>query len=61
MYVLVHVATDYVTRSWVIHFGRAPFEIAGAVFAPILLGACTLALFWLILAWMYRHRVFVRI
>jgi predicted acyltransferase len=61
MYVLVHVATDYVTRSWVIHFGRAPFEIAGAVFAPILLGASTLALFWLILAWMYRHRVFIRI
>jgi predicted acyltransferase len=61
MYVLVHVATDYVTRSWVIHFGRAPFEIFGAVFAPIMLGACTLALFWLILAWMYRHRVFIRI
>jgi predicted acyltransferase len=61
MYVLVHVATDYVTRSWVIHFGRAPFEIAGAVFAPILLGASTLALFWLILAWMYRHKVFLRI
>ena len=26
MYVLVHVATDYITRSLVIHFGTRPFE-----------------------------------
>jgi heparan-alpha-glucosaminide N-acetyltransferase len=60
-YVLVHVATDYVERSLVIHLGRKPFELAGAAFAPIVLGACTLAIFWLILYWMYRQRVFVRI
>ena len=60
-YVLVHVATDYVERSLVIHLGRGPFELAGAAFAPIVLGACTLAIFWLILYWMYRQRVFVRI
>jgi len=61
MYVLVHVATDYVTRSLKIHFGMAPFTVFGTLFAPVLLGACTLALFWLILHWMYRNRVFVRI
>ena len=61
MYVLVHVATDYVTRSLLIHFGAGPFDVFGAVFAPVLLGACTLALFWLILHWMYRNRVLVRI
>jgi predicted acyltransferase len=61
MYVLVHVATDYVTRSLLIHFGASPFNVFGAVFAPVFLGACTLALFWLILYWMYRNRVLVRI
>jgi heparan-alpha-glucosaminide N-acetyltransferase len=61
MYVLVHIATDYVTRSLVIHLGSEPFNVFGAVFAPVLLGACTLALFWVILFWMYRNRVFVRI
>ena len=61
MYVFVHVATDYITRSLVIHFGTRPFEAFGAVFAPALLGACTLAIFWFMLLWMYRHRVFVRI
>ncbi len=61
MYVLVHVAVDYMERAFVIHLGRAPFEIFGAVFAPVLLGAATLAVFWGILYWMYRNRVLVRI
>jgi len=61
MYALVHIATDYVTRSLKIHFGMAPFTVFGTLFAPVLLGACTLALFWLILHWMYKNRVLVRI
>jgi heparan-alpha-glucosaminide N-acetyltransferase len=61
MYVLVHVATDYVTRSFLIHLGQGLFNIFGAVFAPVLLGAATLLVFWLMLFWMYRNRVFLRI
>ena len=61
MYVLVHVAVDYMERAFVTHLGRAPFEVFGAAAAPVLLGAATLAVFWLILWWMYRNRVFVRI
>ncbi len=61
MYVLVHVATDYVERAFRIHLGPAPFEMFGPVFAPVLLGACTLAVFWAILFWMYRRRLFLRI
>jgi heparan-alpha-glucosaminide N-acetyltransferase len=61
MYVLVHVANDYIMRSLTIHLGRAPFEILGTPFVPILLGGTTLLIFWLILYWMYRNKVFVRI
>ena len=61
MYVLVHVATEYAEKSFLIHFGRAPFEIFGPAFLPILLGGCVLAVFWLILYWMYRKRLFLRI
>jgi len=61
MYVLVHIATDYLTRSFVVHFGRAPFDLFGSTFAPILLGASTLLVFWLILFWMYRKRLFLKI
>jgi predicted acyltransferase len=61
MYVLVHVAHDYMTRALTIHLGRGPFEAFGPAFTPILLGGATLLIFWLILYWMYRNRVFVRI
>ena len=59
MYVLVHVATDYVNghSSSTSDVGHSGLRHG---FAPVLLGACTLALFWLILYWMYRNRVFVR-
>jgi heparan-alpha-glucosaminide N-acetyltransferase len=61
MYVLVHVAHDYVTRSLTIHLGRGVFEAFGPAFTPITLGAATLLIFWVILYWMYRNKVFVRI
>lgn len=61
MYVLEHVATDFVGRSFRIHLGAAPFEIFGPAFSPIVLGTATLLVFWLMLWWMYRQRVFVRI
>ena len=61
MYVLVHVANDYIMRSLTIHLGRGPFEVFGPAFVPILLGGTTVAIFWLILWWMYRNKVFVRI
>jgi predicted acyltransferase len=61
MYVLVHVATDFVGRALRTHLGAAPFEAAGAVFAPVVIGAATLGIFWLILWWMYRRQIFLRI
>jgi len=61
MYVLVHVATDYVERSFRIHLGARVFEIFGAVYAPVLSGAAALGVFWMILYWMYRRRLFLKI
>jgi hypothetical protein len=61
MYLLVHIATEYVNRSLVIHLGAAPFNVLGPVFAPVLIGGTTLLVFWGLLYWMYRQRVFIRI
>lgn len=43
------------------HFGLKPFEIAGPAYEPLLHGIAVLAIVWLILFWMYRKRIFVRI
>jgi predicted acyltransferase len=61
VYLLVHIATDYVGRSFRTHLGAGAFNVFGAAFAPILVGGATLLVFWLMLWWMYRQRVFVRI
>ncbi len=43
------------------HIGPKPFEIAGPAYEPLLHGFGFLLVVWLILFWMYRKRIFVRI
>jgi predicted acyltransferase len=60
MYVLVHIGTEYTTAAFRTHLGPIVRAIPEA-FQAIALGGAALFVFWLILAWMYRNRVFVRI
>lgn len=43
------------------HLGPQVFESLGATYAPILERIAVLAVFWLILLWLYRRRVFLRV
>lgn len=43
------------------HFGWLVDRVVSDEFRPMLLGAMTLAFFWLVLQWLYRQRIFVRI
>ncbi len=43
------------------HLGESPFAIFGEAWEPVLLGAAILLTMWLILFWLYRRRIFVRI
>lgn len=43
------------------HLGTAPFQALGPNYEPLLLGAATLAVLWLLLWWMYRRAIFLRI
>jgi predicted acyltransferase len=44
-----------------VHLGQEAFKIFGAAYEPFLQGAAVLILFWLVLYWMYRRRLFLRI
>ena len=61
MYVIVHVATDYMFRAFRTNLGHAVFDHIARPFQTIALGAATLTVFWLMLLWMYRRKVFVRL
>ncbi|MDX1928030.1 MAG: hypothetical protein SFV81_16005 [Pirellulaceae bacterium] len=43
------------------HFGEAPFLVLGEAWEHVMLGSAVLFLMWLILLWLHRQRVFVRI
>ena len=43
------------------HLGPKPFNLDGPNFEPLLHGAAVLLVVWLILFWLYRKRIFVRI
>jgi len=43
------------------HLGSDAFLIFGDAYKELVHGAITLALLWLILFWMYRRRLFLRI
>jgi heparan-alpha-glucosaminide N-acetyltransferase len=61
IYVMAHTTEHFVTSALSTHLGRAPFLALGAPFEPVLRGAAALVVFWLILYWMYRRKIFLRI
>ena len=61
VYVMSWTMEGVVSSALVRHLGAAPFAILGAPFEPVLRGIGVLVVFWLILFWMYRRRIFLRI
>jgi predicted acyltransferase len=61
IYVLSWTVEDFLSEAIVRHAGRAPFLVFGPPFEPVLLGIAVLVIFWLVLYWMYKRKIFVRI
>jgi predicted acyltransferase len=61
IYVMSWTMEEFVSGALVRHLGRAPFAVLGPPFEPVLRGAGVLIVFWAILYWMYRRRIFLRI
>lgn len=61
IYVLSHLIDGFVIESFKVHFGRNVFNLLGEGNATLLSGGYALLLFWLILYWMYRRRIFIRV
>ena len=60
-YLIAHLCEEFVQSSLVINLSMRPFSILGAALQPLLLGAAMLFIYWLMLLWMYRRKVFLRI
>ncbi|MCX6624817.1 MAG: hypothetical protein NTY38_27895 [Acidobacteria bacterium] len=60
-YVMAGTMEGYFLSALTRHFGHGPFLILGPAFEATLRGAALLAIFWGILYWMYRRKIFLRI
>jgi hypothetical protein len=60
-YGIAHLLDGFLNDSLRIHLGANFFRFAGSGLEPLFQGATILLLYWLILLWMYRRKLFLRI
>src|SRR5262249_1298223 len=60
-YCIAHFLEGFLSSSLRIHLGANFFRFAGAGMEPFYQGATILLLYWLILLWMYRQKLFLKI
>ena len=60
-YCMSWLIEDFVARMLRTLFGQNFFALFGAPYEPLFHGAATLLVMWLLLFWMYRRKLFVRI
>jgi predicted acyltransferase len=60
-YCLAHLVEGFILQSFKTHLGPKVFQVLGKDYEPLLSGVAVLLVLWLILFWMYRRRLFLRI
>ena len=60
-YFIAHLCEKFIISSYRIHLGDRPFQILGPGLQPLLLGIAVMLTYWLMLFWMYRKKIFLRI
>jgi predicted acyltransferase len=60
-YCLAHLVDGFIVSSLKTHLGPDAFKVFGENFVPMVQGAAVLLVLWLILLWMYRRKLFLRI
>ena len=60
-YLIAHLFESFILKNLTTHLGQGVFEVFGAAYQPFLHGAAGLAVMWLLLFWMYRRKLFLKI
>jgi predicted acyltransferase len=60
-YLIAHLFENFIASSFRIHLVAQAFAVAGSKLEPLLEGIALLLTYWLILLWMYRRKLFLRI
>jgi predicted acyltransferase len=60
-YVIAELWRNFVENSFRIHLGMGVLNCLGPGLEPTFLGALTLIAYWLMLYWLFRKKIFIRI
>jgi len=60
-YLIAHLFEDFIATSFQIHLGQGIFATFGAALEPFVRGVIVLAVYWAMLYWLYRRKLFLRI
>jgi heparan-alpha-glucosaminide N-acetyltransferase len=60
-YCMAHLFDGFISSSLDIHLGAKVFLALGQAYQPLVHGALVLFVMWLLLFWMYRRKLFLRI
>lgn len=60
-YLIAHLWEDFIVNNLHINLGYQVFRVFGAGLEPLMLGTAVMLIYWLILYWMYRRNLFLRI
>lgn len=60
-YCIAHFLENFITTSFRIHLGANFFEFLGSGLQPLIEGGAVLLCYWLVLFWMYRKKLFLKI
>jgi heparan-alpha-glucosaminide N-acetyltransferase len=60
-YCIAHFLEGFLVSTFRIHLGPNFFQFAGAGLQPLFEGAAILLCYWLVLLWMYRRKLFLKI
>jgi heparan-alpha-glucosaminide N-acetyltransferase len=60
-YCIAHLFEGFIMKALKTNLGQNSFKFLGGTYEPLLHGAATLFVMWLLLFWMYRRKLFLRI
>jgi predicted acyltransferase len=60
-YCIYELSARFIAASLRTHLGEGTFRVAGDPYLPFVQGVAVVLVMWLILFWMYRRRIFLRI
>ncbi len=60
-YLMSWLFEGFIARNLTIHLGHEAFRVLGEPYEPLLHGAAVLVAFWLLLFWMYRRKLFLKV